>query len=97
MWTRCLAEEGAQHNITAVSVAPGIVDTAMQNTIRSAAAEDFPLRSNFINYHKDGQLADPDTVAKRPCSGSSPLTALNNQANGLTFEICRHQFLSGEG
>ncbi len=63
MWTRCLAEEGAQHNITAVSVAPGIVDTAMQTTIRSASEEDFPLRSNFVDYHEDGQLSKPEDVA----------------------------------
>ncbi len=63
MWTRCLAEEGGQHNITAVSVAPGIVDTAMQTTIRSASEEDFPLRSNFVGYHEDGQLSKPEDVA----------------------------------
>ena len=27
MWTRCLAEEGKSDNISAISVAPGIVDT----------------------------------------------------------------------
>ncbi|MEL0182467.1 MAG: SDR family NAD(P)-dependent oxidoreductase [Candidatus Poseidoniales archaeon] len=64
MWTRCLAEEGAQHNITAVSVAPGIVDTGMQTAIRSAAPEDFPLLDNFVGYHENGDLSDADTVAK---------------------------------
>jgi NAD(P)-dependent dehydrogenase (short-subunit alcohol dehydrogenase family) len=63
MWTRCLAEEGVQHNLTAVSVAPGIVDTAMQTTIRSASEEDFPLRANFVGYHEDGQLSNPRDVA----------------------------------
>ena len=64
MWTRCLAEEGGQHNITAVSVAPGIVDTGMQTAIRSASPEDFPLLENFVGYHENGQLADAETVAK---------------------------------
>lgn len=63
MWTRCLAEEGASSNISAVSVAPGIVDTAMQTAIRSASIEDFPLLENFVAYHENGQLAHPDTVA----------------------------------
>ena len=84
MWTRCLAEEGAQHNITAVSVAPGIVDTAMQNTIRSAAAEDFPLRENFVNYHKDGQLANPDTVA---ASLFGLITAHGVEQSGQRFDV----------
>lgn len=65
MWTRCLAAEGAEHNMSAVSVAPGIVDTAMQATIRAASTEDFPLRENFVGYHEDGQLSSPDEVAKK--------------------------------
>jgi len=65
MWTRCLAAEGASMNISAVSVAPGIVDTAMQATIRSATDEDFPLRGNFVGYHEDGQLSSPDEVANK--------------------------------
>lgn len=65
MWTRCLAAEGASMNLSAVSVAPGIVDTAMQATIRSASDEDFPLRENFVGYHEDGQLSSPDEVAKK--------------------------------
>lgn len=65
MWTRCLAAEGAEYNVSAVSVAPGIVDTAMQATIRSASTEDFPLRENFVGYHEDGQLAQPDDVAQQ--------------------------------
>ena len=84
MWTRCLAEEGAKHNITAVSVAPGIVDTAMQNTIRSAAAEDFPLRENFVNYHKDGQLANPDSVA---ASLFGLITAHTVEQSGQRFDV----------
>ena len=65
MWTRCLAEEGADHNITAVSVAPGIVDTGMQTAIRSASPEDFPLLDNFVGYHENGDLVAPDVVAER--------------------------------
>ena len=65
MWTRCLAAEGAEHNLSAVSVAPGIVDTAMQATIRGASTEDFPLRGNFVGYHEDGQLVHPDEVAQQ--------------------------------
>jgi len=84
MWTRCLAEEGAESNITAVSVAPGIVDTAMQNTIRSAKPEDFPLRENFVNYHKDGQLSDPDAVAS---SLFDLITAHTPEQSGHRFDV----------
>ena len=65
MWTRCLAEEGQEHNISAISVAPGIVDTDMQKNIRSSNPEQFPLHPHFVDYHKTGQLVDPDIVAKQ--------------------------------
>ena len=84
MWTRCLAEEGASQNITAVSVAPGIVDTDMQTAIRSASEEDFPLRSNFVGYHEDGQLSKPDDVAK----ALLPLiTAHTVEQSGQRFDV----------
>lgn len=63
MWTRCMALEGAEHGISAVSVAPGIVDTDMQVAIRSAPQEDFPLHDNFVAYKADGQLTQPKEVA----------------------------------
>ena len=65
MWTRCLAEEGQEHNISAISVAPGIVDTGMQKNIRSSNPEHFPLHPHFVDYHETGQLVDPDIVAKQ--------------------------------
>ena len=65
MWTRCLAEEGESENISAVAIAPGIVDTGMQKEIRQADESSFPLRQNFIDYHKNGDLTNPDDVAKK--------------------------------
>lgn len=65
MWTRCMALEGAGKGISAVSVAPGIVDTAMQVAIRSASEDDFPLRANFVGYKEDGQLTQPADVAEQ--------------------------------
>tara|TARA_B100000900_G_scaffold66190_1_gene51357 strand:+ start:5978 stop:6721 length:744 start_codon:yes stop_codon:yes gene_type:complete len=65
MWARCLAEEGKEHNISAISVAPGIVDTNMQKKIRSSNPDDFPLHPHFVDYHDTGQLVEPDLVAKQ--------------------------------
>ncbi|MDP6334540.1 MAG: SDR family NAD(P)-dependent oxidoreductase [Candidatus Poseidoniaceae archaeon] len=65
MWTRCLAEEGQERNISAISVAPGIVDTNMQKNIRSSNPNDFPLHPHFVDYHKSGQLVTPEEVAKQ--------------------------------
>jgi benzil reductase ((S)-benzoin forming) len=63
MWARCLAEEGRQQNISAISIAPGIVDTDMQQTIRASSPENFPLRSTFVDYHANGDLTKPIDVA----------------------------------
>ncbi len=65
MWTRCLALEGESENISALAIAPGIVDTSMQEEIRNADESSFPLLQNFIDYHKNGELANPDEVAQK--------------------------------
>ncbi len=65
MWTRCLAEEGESENISALAIAPGIVDTGMQKEIRQADESSFPLLQNFIEYHKNGELTNPDDVAQK--------------------------------
>jgi benzil reductase ((S)-benzoin forming) len=65
MWTRCLAEEGQERNISAISVAPGIVNTNMQVNIRSSNPDDFPLHPHFVDYHESGQLVNPEEVAKQ--------------------------------
>ena len=65
MWTRCLAEEGESENISALAIAPGIVDTGMQKEIRQADESSFPPLQKFIDYHKNGELTNPDDVAQK--------------------------------
>jgi benzil reductase ((S)-benzoin forming) len=48
-----------------MSVAPGVIDTQMQEDIRNAAPEDFSRLSHFINYKIEDQLAHPDIVARK--------------------------------
>lgn len=68
MYTRTIAEElkidGKKH-IFAFAVAPGIVDTAMQDQIRTANSADFSRISDFIEYKNTDQLAHPDFVARK--------------------------------
>ncbi|TDV34042.1 NADP-dependent 3-hydroxy acid dehydrogenase YdfG [Paraburkholderia caballeronis] len=45
------------------SVAPGVVDTGMQATIRSTSAERFPLRERFEQLKENNQLTSPDAAA----------------------------------
>jgi len=48
-----------------VSLAPGIIDTDMQATIRSGAADQFPDRERFVAFKTEGQLSSPQDTARR--------------------------------
>ena len=48
-----------------VSVAPGVIDTAMQAQIRATDAADFPQRERFEALHERGQLIAPADAAGR--------------------------------
>ena len=66
MFTKVVAEElkvSGRKNVYIFAVAPGIVDTTMQDEIRTVSAKDFSQVQRFIDYKKTGQLADPEFVA----------------------------------
>ena len=45
------------------SVAPGVVDTKMQSSIRKCNSEDFSTVSKFAKYYDDNTLSNPSDVA----------------------------------
>ncbi|NVO85090.1 SDR family NAD(P)-dependent oxidoreductase [Hymenobacter terrestris] len=47
------------------SLSPGILDTPMQEHIRSADAHDFSEAAKFADFHQQGQLRQPAEVAGR--------------------------------
>ncbi len=63
MLAKSIAVEGQSVGISAISIAPGIVDTSMQLTIRSTPDEKFPLRQTFQDYFDGGSLSNPTDVA----------------------------------
>ncbi|MEM7802109.1 MAG: SDR family NAD(P)-dependent oxidoreductase [Chloroflexota bacterium] len=65
-FVRSVAVEQADqsHPIKAVNIGPGIIDTDMQATIRSATAEDFPSVERFKEFKSGGNLKSPETVAQ---------------------------------
>ena len=67
MWARCIAQEGAELKISAISIAPGIVDTNMQHTIRSVQPEHFPRHADFVSLQASGQLTQASDVALQLC------------------------------
>jgi NAD(P)-dependent dehydrogenase (short-subunit alcohol dehydrogenase family) len=48
-----------------VSLAPGVVDTAMQAEIRATPVENFPQKTRFEALARDGQLSSPADCARR--------------------------------
>ncbi|MGK5049145.1 SDR family NAD(P)-dependent oxidoreductase [Janthinobacterium sp. GB4P2] len=70
-------------SIRIASVAPGVVDTDMQNQLRSTAAERFPSLPYFTSLKQGGHLASPNAVASKLVDlmlseefGQSPVTRL---------------------
>jgi benzil reductase ((S)-benzoin forming) len=47
------------------SLAPGVLDTGMQSTIRGSSEEDFTLRAQFVELKETGALADPAAVGAK--------------------------------
>ena len=67
MLTRAIGlEQRDQPNpVRIFSIAPGIVDTKMQGTIRNKSMEQFPLREKFDKLHQENKLSKPGSVAKK--------------------------------
>lgn len=66
-FTRCVAlEEALKGNGAKVcSLAPGVIDTSMQEQLRAAGSDAFPDQSSFINLKTSGSLTSPEEAAKR--------------------------------
>lgn len=61
IYSRVVAQE--HPTVRAVSLAPGVIDTAMQQSIRASDKHDFPSRDRFQDLHQTGQLASPADTA----------------------------------
>ena len=61
---RAVAEE-AHPGLRIASVAPGVLDTAMQAEIRSTSLQRFPQRARFDELHRHGGLIAPAYAATR--------------------------------
>lgn len=63
-WVRNVgAEQDVRGGVQVLSIAPGTVDTAMQERLRQTSEADFPSRQKFLDLHAQGKLADPAHVA----------------------------------
>lgn len=53
------------HGVRIASLAPGVIDTGMQEQIRGSDASSFPNVERFTQMHEQGQLSAPDAVAEK--------------------------------
>jgi benzil reductase ((S)-benzoin forming) len=63
MLDACISIE--HKDILNLSIAPGKVDTPMQNDVRFADEKEFPRLNEFQEYHKNGQLTPVQEVAAK--------------------------------
>lgn len=59
-----LEQDRVENPVGIVSIAPGIIDTGMQETIRSSDISGFPMLQQFINYKEEGKLRSADATAQ---------------------------------
>lgn len=59
------ASMGRYGGFSILSIAPGVVDTQMQQQIRNSKADDFSRIAEFEQYKESGKLADPETIARK--------------------------------
>lgn len=85
---RAVALDGTR-GLRICSVAPGVVDTGMQATIRATGTEHFPMREKFEQLKSTGALATPEAAARQlidyalsDAFGSAPTADVRELAAG---------------
>ena len=59
-----LEQSTEQYPVTIFALAPGIIETGLQESIRETDLANFPDRDKFISLHEEGKLAKPEDVAE---------------------------------
>ena len=54
----------AMPGVRICSLAPGVIDTDMQEEIRATPPERFPLRERFVELQRAGELSPPEMTAR---------------------------------
>ncbi len=81
MFSRVIKEEHPE--IGVMSIAPGVVDTAMQKTIREVPAEHFEDSARFHDMYDSGELRSSADVAKQ----ITDLIEVKEKARGTVFSL----------
>jgi len=84
-FSRVMAEEMSSEGNHAMSITfnPGIMDTGMQDSIRTSNSKHFPQRERFVQYQKNSDLVDSDLVAGILINHEEE----NRFENGKTYKV----------
>ncbi len=63
--TECALLEEAESGLRAYSIAPGVIDTDMQTTIRAATPEQFPMVQKFLDLKAQEAFNTPPYIAQK--------------------------------
>ena len=55
--------QSPEHQIKIFSIAPGVIDTHMQDQIRAVSADDFSTVEKFISLKENNELSSPEESA----------------------------------
>ncbi len=58
-----LEQKVEDYPVTIYALAPGIIETSMQQLIRQTDESLFPERNSFVKLHEEGELSKPEDVA----------------------------------
>jgi benzil reductase ((S)-benzoin forming) len=60
-----------------IAIAPGVIDTSMQEKIRNVDLDDFPMKPRFTKLYDDNKLVDPIVAAKQILETASSDSLIN--------------------
>ena len=72
------AETSIHKGFKIVAIAPGVVDTQMQDDIREASKKDFSNLEKFINYKANNELKSPVEISRKYFSILNNLNQIKN-------------------
>jgi benzil reductase ((S)-benzoin forming) len=70
MFAQCvgLEQKNKEHGFEVLSIGPGMVETSMQQALRSKTSEEFAVADLFRQAFKEGKSLQPDQVAENICT-----------------------------
>lgn len=81
--TAGLEQSSVDYPVRIISIAPGVIDTNMQDTLRNVNINDFPMKPRFTKLYKENKLVDPYEAAVQILETLSVDSLINGSFNDL--------------